>query len=116
MNVVPIPVPRNGKAMKRKKTSIIRHRLHKDCKMCLRQRHMKEPLVKEMSEPLKTNVTLVNLNRSLPYLKEFTELSKKELVSIFNDGRLCNALTEYFDDISHLLDMLIKMKRMGGIN
>lgn len=102
--------------MKRKKTSIIRHRLHKDCKMCLRQRNMKEPLVKEMSEPLNTNVTLVSLNRSLPYLKEFTGVAKKELIPIFNDERLSCILSEYFEDIDHLLDMLIRMKRMGGIN
>ena len=69
-----------------------------------------------MSEPLNTNVTLVSLNRSLPYLKEFTGVAKKELIPIFNDERVSCILSEYFEDIDHLLDMLIRMKCMGGIN
>lgn len=104
--------------MRRKKNRIIRQILHKDCKACLRQRNMQEPLIKDMSQPMNTNVTLVRIKNSLPYLQKFTALSRKQLPSMFdeNSKALSEALTDYFDDISNILEMVVRMKHMGGIN
>ena len=33
-----------------------------------------------------------------------------------NSKALSEALTDYFDDINNILEMVVRMKRMGGIN
>lgn len=102
---------------KKKKVKVVRHVLHKDCKICMRERHLQDPLIKELNPDGfdQSNITLLNLNNSLEYLRRYTKLTGTHLVRIFTETgnpELSKSLDEYFTDIEHVLEVMIRMKRI----
>lgn len=67
-----------GSLRKRKKTKIVRHVLHEDCRECRRKMFAENPLVKEISsiENFKESTFhLYHTKNTIPYLLEMTKLS-----------------------------------------
>ena len=107
-----------GSLRKRKKTKIVRHVLHEDCRECRRKMFAENPLVKEISsiENFKESTFhLYHTKNTIPYLLEMTKLSGMEIVRIFaetGNKDLSQTMGDYFSDIEQILRMVINMKEV----
>lgn len=101
---------------KRKKSKIIRHVLHDDCRECMKKVLKEQPLVKEIgsiADFKESTLHLYHTKNSLPYLLQMTVMSGKEIVRIFSESgnvELSRTMGDYFGDIEQVLRMVISMK------
>lgn len=107
-----------GSLRKRKKSKIVRHVLHDDCRECRRKTFLENPLVKEVGSIVNFNESTFHLyhtKNSLSYLLEMTKLSGTEIVRIFAESgnkELSQTMGDYFSDIEQVLRMTINIKKM----
>ena len=105
-----------GSLRKRKKSRIIRHVLHDDCRECMEKVFDEQPIVKEIgsiADFKESTLHLYHTKHSLHYLLQMTILSEKEIVRIFHESgnkELSQTIGEYFGDIEQILRMVISMK------
>ena len=105
-----------GSLRKRKKSRIIRHVLHDDCRECMKKVFDEQPIVKEIgsiADFKESTLHLYHTKHSLHYLLQMTILSEKEIVRIFHESgnkELSQTIGEYFGDIEQILRMVISMK------
>lgn len=107
-----------GSLRKRKKSKIVRHVLHEDCRECRRMMFAENPLVKEIGSIVdfkESTFHLYHTKNTLPYLLEMTKLSGMEIVRIFSESgekELSQTMGDYFSDIEQVLRMVINMKEV----
>lgn len=107
-----------GSLRKRKKSKIVRHVLHEDCRECRRKMFAENPLVKEIGSIVdfkESTFHLYHTQNTLPYLLEMTKLSGMEIVRIFAESgekELSQTMGDYFSDIEQVLRMVINMKEV----
>lgn len=107
-----------GSLRKRKKSKIVRHVLHEDCRECRRNMFAENPLVKEIGSIVdfkESTFHLYHTKNTLPYLLEMTKLSGMEIVRIFaeiGEKELSQTMGDYFSDIEQVLRMVINMKEV----
>lgn len=107
-----------GSLRKRKKSKIVRHVLHEDCRECRRKMFAENPLVKEVGSIVdfkESTFHLYHTKNTLPYLLEMTKLSGMEIVRIFAESghkELSQTMGDYFSDIEQVLRMVINMKEV----
>lgn len=108
-----------GSLRKRKKSRIIRHVLHDDCRECMKKAFDEQPIVKEIgsiADFKESTLHLYHTKHSLHYLLQMTILSEKEIVRIFNESgnkEISQTIGEYFGDIEQILRMVISMKEVA---
>lgn len=109
-----------GSLCKRKKSRIIRHVLHDDCRECMKKVFDEQPIVKEIgsiADFKESTLHLYHTKHSLHYLLQMTILSEKEIVRIFHESgnkEVSQTIGEYFGDIEQILRMVISMKEVMG--
>lgn len=107
-----------GSLRKRKKSRIIRHVLHDDCRECMKKVFDEQPIVKEIgsiADFKESTLHLYHTKHSLHYLLQMTILSEKEIVRIFHESgnkEVSQTIGEYFGDIEQILRMVISMKEV----
>ena len=107
-----------GSLRKRKKSKIVRHVLHEDCRECRRKMFAENPLVKEIGSIVdfkESTFHLYHTQNTLPYLLEMTKLSGMEIVRIFAESgekELSQTMGDYFSDIEQVLRMVINIKEV----
>lgn len=107
-----------GSLRKRKKSKIVRHVLHEDCRECGRMMFAENPLVKEIGSIVdfkESTFHLYHTKNTLPYLLEMTKLSGMEIVRIFAESggkELSQTMGDYFSDVEQVLRMVINMKEV----
>ena len=107
-----------GSLRKRKKSRIIRHVLHDDCRECMEKVFDEQPIVKEIgsiADFKESTLHLYHTKHSLHYLLQMTILSEKEIVRIFHESgnkEVSQTIGEYFGDIEQILRMVISMKEV----
>ena len=95
---------------KKKKTKKITHVLHEDCKACMRERNLSEPIIRDMLEAKKA--TLINFNYSLQALLEMNKVVHEGFLKICNkeDEKGFKAVDSYFEDIRKMIQFVMMIK------
>lgn len=107
-----------GSLRKRKKSRIIRHVLHDDCRECMKKVFNEQPIVKEIgsiADFKESTLHLYHTKNSLPYLLQLTIMGGNEIVRIFHESgnkELSQTMGDYFGDIEQILRMVISMKEV----
>lgn len=96
--------------MSKKKQKKIVHVLNEDCKECMRQRNLSEPIIRDMLEAEKT--TLINLRYSLQGLLKMNEVLHKGVMNLCDveDKQGYKAIDEYFEDVRKVIQLILMMK------
>ena len=95
---------------KKKKTKKVVHVLNDDCKMCMRERNLSEPIIRDMLEAKRA--TLVNMNYTFPGLLKMNDVIHRGIMKICDEGDKegFNAIDQYFEDIRKLIQLVIILK------
>ena len=96
--------------MSKKKQKKIVHVLNEDCKACMRQRNLSEPIIRDMLEAEKA--TLINLRYSLQGLQKMNEVLHKGVMNLCDveDKQGYKAIDEYFVDVRKVIQLILMMK------